>query len=156
GKVTFMIAKSFFNRRHACIALAVLGLAHTVANAQAAFPSRPITLVVGWTAGGSADAVARLVASQMSANLGQPVVVDNRAGAGGNIGSEFAAKAKADGYTIMLATSASHGWNSELYSNLGYKPIEDFAPIGLINTSPGTLLVPAGSPYKNLRELLDA
>ncbi|MEO6293470.1 MAG: tripartite tricarboxylate transporter substrate binding protein [Burkholderiaceae bacterium] len=113
-------------------------------------------MIVGWPAGGPADSVARLVAIQMSSFLGQPIVIDNRAGAGGNIGSELATKAKPDGYTIMLSTIASHGFNSVLYPRLHYKPIEDFAPIGLINTSPGTLLVRANSPYKSVRELIDA
>lgn len=120
------------------------------------FPIKPITMVVGWTAGGSADAVARLIANHMSTALGQAVVVDNKPGAGGNIGSDFASKSKPDGYTIMLATSASHGWNSVLYSNLRYKPIEDFAPIGLISTSPGTLLVPLNSPYQSLQQIISA
>lgn len=151
-----MIAKLKTIHRQACLLVAALAMAHSGVHAQAAYPNRPITMVVGWTAGGSADAVARLVASQMSSVLGQPVIVDNRAGAGGNIGSELVAKAKADGYTIMLATSASHGFNSVLYSNLSYKPIEDFAPIGMINSSAGTLLVPVNSPYKTLRDLIDA
>lgn len=143
-------------RRQLCLSIAGLGIAQAKANAQGVFPNRPITMVVGWPAGGPADNVARLIATQMASTLGQPIVIDNRAGAGGNIGSELAAKSKADGHTIMLATAASHGWNSELYSNLKYNPIEDFAPVGLINTSPGTLLVSANSPYKTLRELIDA
>lgn len=151
-----MLAKLKTSRRQICLFAAGLAMAHSSAYAQTAFPNRPITMVVGWTAGGSADAVARLIATQMSSVLGQPVIVDNRAGAGGNIGSELAAKAKADGYTIMLSTVASHGFNSVLYSSLNYKPIDDFAPIGMINTSPGTLLVPADSPYKTVRDLIDA
>jgi len=125
----------------------VLGQAD--AHAQAAFPTRPITMIVGWPAGGPADNVARVIASQMSSVLGQQIVIDNRPGAGGNIGSELAARSKPDGYTIMLATVASHGWNPALYSNLGYKPVEDFAPVGLINTSPGALLVSANSPGRS-------
>lgn len=131
-------------------------MAPLAARAQPSFPSRPLTMIVGWAAGGSADNVARLIATRMSVILGQPILVDNRAGAGGNIGSDLAARAKADGYTIMLATVASHGWNSALYPALNYKPIDDFAPVGLINTSPGTLLVAAGSPYHSIRELVDA
>ena len=92
----------------------------------------------------------------MSEILGQPFIIDNRAGAGGNIGSDLAAKAKPDGYTIMLATSSSHGLNSALYSHLGYRPIEDFAPIGFISTSPGTLLVPTASPFKSVADLVAA
>ncbi|UVH59759.1 tripartite tricarboxylate transporter substrate binding protein [Variovorax paradoxus] len=113
-------------------------------------------MIVGWPAGGPADNVARPIAAQMSGILGQQIVIDNRPGAGGNIGSDLAARSKADGYTIMLATVASHGWNPALYSNLGYRPIEDFAPVGLISTSPGALLVPVNSPYKTVRDLVDA
>jgi tripartite-type tricarboxylate transporter receptor subunit TctC len=149
-------AKIRIDRRQA-FALAVgLVFAHAETRAQAAFPIRPITMIVGWPAGGPADNVARPIAAQMSSILGQQIVIDNRPGAGGNIGSDLAARSKADGYTILLATVASHGWNPALYSNLGYKPIEDFAPVGLINTSPGTLLVSANSPYKTVRELVDA
>lgn len=131
-------------------------IAPQIVIAQEAFPNRPITMIVGWPAGGPADAVARLIGANLSAILGQPVVIDNKPGAGGNIGSDAAAKTKPDGYTIMQATSASHGWNSALYDNLKYKPIEDFAPIGLINTSPSTLLVPLNSTYKTVSDLIAA
>lgn len=151
-----MLAKLKPLHRQACLVVAGLAAVHSISYAEAAYPNRPISMVVGWPAGGSADAVARLVAAHMSSVLGQPVVVDNRAGAGGNIGSELVAKAKPDGYTILLATSASHGFNSALYSSLNYKPIEDFAPIGMINSSPGTLLVPINSPFKTLRDLINA
>jgi tripartite-type tricarboxylate transporter receptor subunit TctC len=113
-------------------------------------------MIVGWAAGGSADNVSRLIAQHMATALGQPVLVDNRAGAGSNIGSELVSKAKPDGYTIMLATPASHGYNSALYIILKFRHLEDFSPIGMISTSPGTLLVPVGSPYTSLRELIAA
>jgi tripartite-type tricarboxylate transporter receptor subunit TctC len=142
--------------RSTVLCCAALFLHQSIVFAQATYPNRSITMIVGWAAGGSADAAARLIATQMSAVLGQPVVVDNRAGAGGNIGSEVAAKAKPDGYTIMLSTIASHGFNSALYAHLNYRPMEDFSPIGMINTSPGTLLVPADSPYKTVNDLLEA
>ncbi|MEI8401705.1 MAG: tripartite tricarboxylate transporter substrate binding protein [Alcaligenaceae bacterium] len=141
--------------RNVCL-LGLSMIATQIVTAQEAFPSRPITLIVCWPAGGPADAVARLIGANLSVTLGQPVVIDNKPGAGGNIGSDAAAKAKPDGYTIMQATSASHGWNSALYDNLKYKPIEDFAPIGLINTSPSTLLVPLNAPYKTVGELIVA
>lgn len=143
-------------RRWATALVAIGAVVHTCGYAQSTYPSRPVTMIVGWPAGGPADNVARLVANQMSIALGQAVVVDNRAGAGSNIASELAARAKNDGYTIMLATTASHGWNSALYARLNYRPIEDFAPIGLVNNSPGTLLVPANSPNKTLPDLIEA
>ncbi len=126
----------------------------TLLLAQTALPPGPITMVVGWPAGGPSDSVARLVSAQMSKTLGQSIVIDNRAGAGGNIGSDIAARAKPDGSTIMLATATSHGLNSALYSRLNYDPIKDFAPIGLITTSPGVMLVPKDSPYRSVAELV--
>ena len=143
-------------RQQLRLVLAGIVALHGPAFAQGAYPERPITLVVGWAAGGSADALSRLVASEMGATLGQAVVVDNRTGAGSNIASELVAKSKADGYTIMLATSASHGFNSALFSKLPYRPIEDFSPIGIINTSPGTMLVPVNSPYKTVQDFVAA
>jgi tripartite-type tricarboxylate transporter receptor subunit TctC len=151
--MTVKFKTMFQNAALFCVGLVVC---QSMASAQGAYPERPVTMIVGWAAGGSADAVARLIATQMSGSLGQPVIVDNRPGAGGNIGSEMAAKAKPDGYTIMLSTIASHGFNSALYASLNYKPLEDFAPIGMINTSPGTLLVPTDSSYKTVDDLLAA
>ena len=119
------------------------------------YPTAPVNMIVGWAAGGPADGVARLVAAEMSKHLGQAITVDNRGGAGGNIGSVAAARARPDGYTIMLATLTSHGLNSALYDNIGYDPIEDFAPIGLINTSPSTMLVPLDSPFKSVQDYVD-
>jgi tripartite-type tricarboxylate transporter receptor subunit TctC len=147
---------SLIDRRQFCLLAAGIGLAPSAVQAQPAYPNRPITLIVGWPAGGASDNVARLVAARMSNALGQQIVVLNQAGAGGNIASGAAARAQADGHTIMLATVASHGWNPYLYPKLNYRPIEDFAPIGLISTSPGTLLVPAGSPHKTVRDLIEA
>jgi tripartite-type tricarboxylate transporter receptor subunit TctC len=144
------------SRRAACFFIAGIAFALSSAQAQETFPSKPVTMIVGWATGGSADNVARLIAQHMSGALGQTVLVDTRAGAGSNIASELVSKAKPDGYTIMLATSASHGYNSALYSSLKFKPIEDFAPIGMISTSPGTLLVPIDSPYKSVRDLIAA
>src|SRR5690606_963834 len=138
----------------AALSLAFTG---TTAFAQAAedYPSAPITMIVGWTAGGPADGVARLVAAEMSKELGQSIVVENKGGAGGNIGSVAAARAKPDGYTIMLSTVASHGLNAALYDNIGYDPIKDFAPVGLISTSPSTMLVPVDSPFKTVQDYID-
>ena len=126
------------------------------AGAQDAYPSAALTMIVGWPPGGPSDNVARLIAAKMSTELGQSIVIDNRAGAGSNIGSDAAARARPDGYTIMLATVASHGLNSVLYSKLNFDPIKDFAPIGYITSSPSTLLVPVDSPYKSLRDVIDA
>lgn len=125
-------------------------------SAESAYPAGPITMIVGWPAGGPSDNVARLIAAKLSIAMGQPVVIDNRAGAGGNIGSDLASRARPDGYTIMLATVASHGLNSALYPKLNYDPIQDFSPVGFITSSPSTLLVPVDSKIKNVEQLIAA
>jgi tripartite-type tricarboxylate transporter receptor subunit TctC len=119
------------------------------------FPTKPVTMIVGWAAGGPADGVGRMVAAEMGKHLGQSIVVDNKAGAGGNIGSVAASRANPDGYTIMLATVASHGLNAALYDDIGYDPIKDFAPIGLINASPSTMLVNVDSPFKTVNDYVE-
>lgn len=119
------------------------------------YPSAPISMIVGWAAGGPADGVARLVAAEMSKRLGESIVIENKGGAGGNIGSVAAARARPDGYTIMLSTVASHGLNAALYDNIGYDPIKDFSPIGLINVSPSTMLVPVDSPFQSVQDYID-
>ncbi|WOI44138.1 tripartite tricarboxylate transporter substrate binding protein [Acidovorax sp. BLS4] len=143
-------------RRFSALALAVALLPHIHAMAQGALSAGPITMIVGWPAGGPSDNVARLTAVRMSEALGQSIVIDNKGGAGGNIGSDAAARAKPDGSTIMLATVASHGLNSALYPKLNHDPIKDFAPIGMITTSPSVLLVPTDSPFLSVADLLKA
>jgi tripartite-type tricarboxylate transporter receptor subunit TctC len=138
----------------ACLAASALCVP-MLSRAQPALPPGPITMVVGWPAGGPSDNVARLVGVRLTEVLGKSVVIDNRAGAGGNIGSDVAARARPDGSTIMLATVVSHGLNSALYAKLNYDPLKDFAPIGLITSSPSVLLVPVTSPIKTVRELID-
>lgn len=139
----------------AALALAA-ALFHPPAAAQGALPPGPITMIVGWPAGGPSDNVARLTAARMAEALGQSIVIDNKGGAGGNIGSDAAARARPDGGTIMLATVASHGLNSVLYTKLNHDPLKDFAPVGMITTSPSVLLVPNDSPFRSVKELLDA
>jgi len=144
---SFAAAKALF----AIAALAAGGTAF----AQPAYPTAtPVTMIVGWPAGGPSDNVARLIANPLGRALGQSVVIDNRAGAGGNIGTDIAAKARPDGYTIMLATATSHGLNSALYARLNHDPVKDFAPVGMIASSPSVLLVPAGSPFKTVADVL--
>ena len=143
-------------RGFTAIALAATALPHLPAAAQGALPPGPITLVVGWPAGGPSDNVARLTAQRMAEALGQSIVIDNKGGAGGNIGSDAVARARADGSTIMLATATSHGLNSALYAKLNHDPIKDFAPVGMITTSPSVLLVPTDSPFRSVADLLKA
>jgi tripartite-type tricarboxylate transporter receptor subunit TctC len=120
------------------------------------FPTRPVTIVVPFPAGGALDTVARGLAEQMRTDLGQPVVVDNRAGAGGTVGSAAVARAAADGYTILLGSVATHAIAAGLYAKLPYDPIGDFAPITQLTGSP---LVLAASPQlaaANVAELVAA
>ena len=124
------------------------------ADAQADFPERPVTLIVPFPAGGSTDLVARVVAEKMSANLGQQIVVDNRGGAGGNVGSAAAAKAEADGYTILMGTVATHALNPALYKKMPYDPVKDFAPVSLLVVVPNVLVVNPDFPAHSVAELI--
>jgi tripartite-type tricarboxylate transporter receptor subunit TctC len=129
--------------------LAVLGSA-----AQAAWPERPLRLIVPFPPGGPNDAIARLVAEPLGQALGQPVVVDNRAGAGGTIGSEQGAKAAADGYTLTLGSTSSHSLPTVLGQRIGYSPSDSFAPIGLIGSTPIVLLAANAVGVRGFPELL--
>ena len=121
--------------------------------ATAAFPDKPIRLIVPFAPGGNADIIARSIGNELSKNLGVPVVIDNRAGAGGVIGSDLVAKAPADGYTIMMV-SASHVINPSMQKKLPYDTIKDFAAISMVADVPTVLVVPLSRPYKTLKELI--
>ena len=146
-------------RRRAALgfsALAVLaGWMPSQVLAQSDYPNRPVTLVVPFPAGGSTDLVARLIASGMTEHLGQEIVVENRGGAGGNIGSAAVARAEPDGYTILMATVATHALNPMLYKKMPYDPVEDFAPISLLALIPNVLVVNPEFPAKTVQELID-
>jgi tripartite-type tricarboxylate transporter receptor subunit TctC len=109
--------------------------------AQTAWPSKPIRIVVPFAPGGTTDILARTLAPELSKVLGQPVVVDNRAGAGGNIGADLVAKAPNDGYTLLMGTVGTHGINKSLYSKLPYDPQKDFAPITLVAGVPNVMVM---------------
>ncbi|CAN7480237.1 tripartite tricarboxylate transporter substrate binding protein [Pseudorhodoferax sp. LjRoot39] len=139
-------------------AAAVAGLPLTSAHAQAAaasggWPDRPIRLVHPWAAGGGGDIVARLLAERMQPLLGQAVVVDNRTGAGGNIGAQFAARQAADGYTVMT-TAGGFAIAPSLFRSLGYDPVKDFVPVTKMATAPLLVLVRADSPLRSMADLL--
>ena len=118
------------------------------------YPDRPIRLIVPFAAGGGNDTVARLVGQKLERELGQPVVVDNRPGAGGIVGAEAAARAAPDGYTLFLGGVGSHAINPNLHANLGYDPIRDFQPISLIASAPLVLVVHPSVPARSVRELV--
>jgi len=131
-----------FDRRHALrtIGAATLAAVLPLAASAAAYPDRAIRLIVTFPAGGSSDAAARIVAPQLAEQLGQPVIVENRPGAGGGVGLDAVAKSPADGYTLVLASAGGLTANPTLYPNLGYAPERDFAPITLFGTSPLVLV----------------
>jgi tripartite-type tricarboxylate transporter receptor subunit TctC len=125
------------------------------AAAQASdFPNKAIRLVVPFPPGGATDAAARLVAVKMSEHWGQPVLVDNRAGAGGNVGSDLVAKAPADGYTLVMGVTGSHAINTSLYSKMPYDPVTDFVAVSQVAVVPNVLVVHPSVPAKNLAELV--
>ena len=135
------------------LAAGMLSLLGTSSALAQAWPEKTITIVVPTAAGGANDAMARIIAQGMSARLGKPVVVDNKAGANGAIAAEFVARAPADGYTIMFGYIATHGINPAL-QKLKYDPVTDFEPIGMVAASPTLLVAHNGVPAKNAKELV--
>jgi len=119
------------------------------------YPTRPITLVVPYAAGGGNDAMARIVAEHMGQTLGQQIVIENRAGAGGTIATRQVARSAADGYTLVIGGTGTLAVNPTLYANVGYDPRKDFAPVGLIGASALVVLLHPSVPAKSVRELID-
>ncbi len=141
----------------AMAALTWVALAWSMGGAAAqtpAYPTRPVTLIVPFPAGGGVDAVARIVAEKMSAALGQQVIIDNRGGVAGVIGMRVAAKAAPDGYTIVMSHTGITSINPTLYANPGYDPKKEFTPIGLIATTPIVLMTSPGFPVKTVADLI--
>jgi tripartite-type tricarboxylate transporter receptor subunit TctC len=133
-----------------------LSCASLLAHAQApAWPSKPVTLTVGFAAGGSADILARAISQKLSGVLGQPVVVENKPGAGGTIAAAGVAAAVPDGHTLLLVTSG-HAGSGALYTSLRYDPVKAFTPVIKLAATPVVLVAPAAQPWKSLNELLDA
>lgn len=118
------------------------------------YPSRPIKLVVTYATGGITDIIARSVAAKMSVSLGQPIVVENKTGASGNIGGEAVVRAPADGYTLLLGASGPLAVNPSLMASMPFDPVKDLTPIGLLATSPGVLVVGPQVPANNVKDLI--
>jgi tripartite-type tricarboxylate transporter receptor subunit TctC len=137
------------------IVMAAFALAVGAIPATAAFPERAITLIVPFAAGGPGDTVVRLIGAHMARTLGQPIVVENVAGAGGTSAISRGARADADGYTIMLGNMGTHGAAPAQYPDLKYDPAKDFAPIGLMVTTPIMIVARKTFPASNLREFVD-
>jgi tripartite-type tricarboxylate transporter receptor subunit TctC len=133
-----------------CLIVLALG---TIAQAQP-YPSKPIRMIVGFAPGGGADIAARLVGQKLAEALGQPVVIENRPGAGGTLGNALAAKAAPDGYTLLMTASGPHAIAPSLYGNLQYDVLRDFAPITLVNANQYILAVHPSVPAKSVPELL--
>jgi len=138
--------------RHAigwALALLIAG----AAQAQS-YPSQAIRLIVPWPPGGGVDTSARIVSQPLSERLGQGVVIENRPGAGGNIGTEAAKNARADGYTLLMGSSSPNAINIHIYPRLGFHPLNDFTPVVYVTAVPNILVVPGNSPHHSARELL--
>ena len=144
---------SWFIRFAVAIAASV-GLMPGAASAQT-YPSKPIALVVPFSPGSTTDILGRILAGKLSDNIGQRVIVDNRSGAGGNIGTEYVARAAPDGHTIVLGTVSTHAINASVYSKLPYDPIKDFAPIIEFGAVPQVLVVNASLPIKSVQDLIE-
>ena len=136
--------------------LLVAGLlaATPLAQAQADYPNKPIRLVVGFAAGGISDVLGRALAAKLSANVGQSVLVENKAGAGTTIAADFIAKSAPDGYTLFLQDITTHAINASLYAKLPYDSIRDFTPVGLVASTPLMLVVHPSTPVKTVKELI--
>jgi tripartite-type tricarboxylate transporter receptor subunit TctC len=120
----------------------------------AAFPTKPIRIVVAYTPAGTTDILARVVGQRMSEAWGQPVIVDNRPGANGNIGTEVAARAVPDGHSLVMATAGTHGINVSLYRKLPWHPVKDFAPVSLVAMVPNIMVVNNALPVKSVKEFI--
>jgi tripartite-type tricarboxylate transporter receptor subunit TctC len=138
------------------IACMALGMMLVLSASAQQYPAQPIRLIIPFAAGGPNDISARIIADELSKSLQQSVIVDNRPGAGGNIGAEAAAKSAPDGYTLFWAQAATHGINPSLYRKLGYDAIKDFAPVALLVSEPLVLVTSAASPWTDAKELIAA
>lgn len=148
------------NRRNclsllAAAAITSLTLVPSLAAAQN-YPDKPIRLIVPWPAGGATDQVARILSQPLAQALGVGVIIDNKGGAGGNIGTQAFVREKADGYTLVLATSSTNAAGPHLFAKQGFDPIKDFTPVVLLCSIPNVMVVPTKSPWKNIKDILAA
>ncbi|MEN3291835.1 MAG: hypothetical protein V7642_1088 [Burkholderiales bacterium] len=125
-----------------------------VAPAQAAWPEKSITIIVPWAPGGSTDILARSISAQLTKSLGQPVIVENKPGASGNIGSNYVAKAQPDGYTLLMGSMSTHAMNPALFAHMPFRGVEDFSPIAQVAFVTNTLVIHPSVPANNMKELI--
>lgn len=140
--------------RRTVLASALLGCA-SLAMASSSYPEKPITLIVPWAPGGSTDILARALGDKLTRSLGQPVIVENRAGASGNIGSNAVAKAKPDGYTLLVGSMSTHAMNPSLMAAMPFKGVDDFTPIAMLANVVNTMVVHPSLPVKTVKEFVD-
>ena len=138
----------------AIAAVSASALTPLSAAAQAAYPSKTVTIIVPFSAGGTTDILARIIGQALSTELGQSFVIDNRAGAGGNIGGALAAKAQPDGYTLFMGTVGTHAINEALYKKMPFNPIKDFAPLTRVANVPNLLVANPNQPFRTVKELI--
>jgi tripartite-type tricarboxylate transporter receptor subunit TctC len=148
------VKKRFFVGAVSALAMGLFGAAAAPALAQGAYPTKPVTLIVSFPPGGSSDFFTRTVANELSKKWGQSVVVENRPGAGGNIGAAQAARAVGDGYTLYMSSLNTHGINQALYKDTGFDAVNDFVPISKIATVPNVIVVNPTLPVQNISGLL--
>ncbi|MFN2645435.1 MAG: Bug family tripartite tricarboxylate transporter substrate binding protein, partial [Burkholderiales bacterium] len=134
--------------------VAIAALAVSLAAAAQAYPSKPVRIFVTIGPGAAADVLTRMVGEKLGPRLGQPIVIENRAGAGGNIAADAVAKSAPDGHTLLMASSSTHGANPSIYKGLPYDAIRDFTPIVLVASNPNVLVVPPTLGVNTLAELL--
>lgn len=144
------------NRSAAALAVlgTVLGFAQAMPAHAQAWPSRPVTMVVPFTAGTTSDVIARSLAQELSAKLGQTFVIENKGGAGGNLGAAFVARAQPDGYTILFATTGQAATNQLMYKSMDFDPQRDFAPVVLVGKAPIIVTAKPTAPYATLKEFI--
>lgn len=139
----------------AALACAALAAPHVVMAQNAVWPTKPIKIVVTFTPGGAPDTLARILAEKWGQTLGQTITVDNKPGAGGNIGADFVAKSGSDGHTLVVGTVGTHAINPALYATMPYNHIKDFTPISFLASTPNLLVVNNTVPAKNVKELIE-
>jgi tripartite-type tricarboxylate transporter receptor subunit TctC len=144
------------NRLAYVFALAALLAGSTTAARAEDYPNQPVKIIVPFAAGGGADVVARIVAQGLGDALGQSMIVENRAGAGGSLGATYVAQSPADGYRLLMGTVSTHGTNAAVYSKLGYDPVKDFTPIALVASAPLMLIAGPRANVKSVGELVAA
>ncbi|MGE6211032.1 MULTISPECIES: Bug family tripartite tricarboxylate transporter substrate binding protein [Comamonas] len=152
-----MFASRTFTRRTGLKTLAAATLAVASmgsALAADAYPDKPLTMIVPFSAGGTTDILARIVGQALGQELGQTIIIENKPGAGGNIGAQQASRAKADGYTLFMGTVGTHAINQALYKKLPYDPAKDFAPLSRVANVPNLLVAHPSRPYKTVQEMI--